>query len=92
MVHLTSEELEMIKPPGNSTEEIYLTEQNKKELMNALNELKPTYKNLLNLYYMDLSYKEIASILETSEQNLKVYLYRARNTFKHIWEENHDEQ
>ncbi|MBA9029449.1 RNA polymerase sigma factor [Peribacillus huizhouensis] len=93
MVHLTSEQLEMIKPSSNSAEEIYLTEQNKKELMSALNELKPAYKNLLILkYYMDLSYKEIASILETSEQNIKVYLYRARNTFKHIWEGNHDEQ
>ncbi|WP_100407826.1 RNA polymerase sigma factor [Bacillus solitudinis] len=92
MVHLTSEELEMIKPSSNSTEEVYLNEQNKKDLMVALNELKPAYKNLLILkYFMDLSYKEIASILETSEQNVKVYLYRARNTFKHIWEGKHDE-
>lgn len=93
MVHLTSEELEIIKPSSNSTEEVYLTKQNKKELMRALNKLKPAYKNLLILkYYMDLSYKEIASILEISEHNVKVYLYRARNTFKQIWEGNHDEQ
>ncbi|WP_147535966.1 RNA polymerase sigma factor [Bacillus marasmi] len=92
MVHFTSEEFEMIKPSSNSTEEIYLTEQNKKELMRALNELKPAYKNLLILkYYMDLSYKEMASILETSEQNVKVYLYRARNTFRHILEGKNNE-
>ena len=35
---------------------------------------------------MDLSYKGIANILETSEQNVKVYLYRARNKFKETLE------
>ena len=35
MVHLTAEEFELIEPSSNSTEEIYLTEQNKKGLMRA---------------------------------------------------------
>lgn len=61
--------------------------------MQALNELKPAYKNLLVLkYFMDVSYKEIGTILEMSEQKVKVYLYRARNKFKEIWEEKHNEK
>jgi len=93
LVQLTTEELEILKPSIDSTEEFYLTEENKKELMQALNELKPAYKNLLVLkYFMDVSYKEIASILEIGEQKVKVYLYRARNKFKQIWEENHHEK
>jgi len=93
LVRLTSEEIEAIKPLMASAEDLFLTEQSKTELIQALNKLKPSYKNLMVLkYFMDLSYKEIAGILEMSEQNVKIYLYRARNTFKQIWEETHNER
>ena len=93
IVRLTSEEIEAIKPLMASAEDLFLTEQSKTELIQALNKLKPSYKNLMVLkYFMDLSYKEIAGILEMSEQNVKIYLYRARNTFKQIWEETHNER
>lgn len=93
IVQLTSEEIEILRPSIGSTEDFYLTEETREELMQALNELKPAYKNLLVLkYFLDVSYKEIASILEMSEQNVKIYLYRARNMFKQIWEGNHNEK
>lgn len=68
--------------------EDYLLNRNRNDEINAaLDLLKPSYKNLLVFKYsLNLSYKDIADILEISESNVKVYLYRARNKFKEIWE------
>ncbi len=71
-----------------SIEEKMITKENNNSIYKSLDALKPSYKNLLVLkYFLDLSYKDIAEILEISEANVKVYLYRARNKFKEVWEE-----
>lgn len=77
---------------GQLMNDIYIEEQilNKElnEYINiALNTLKPSYSNLLKLkYFMNLSYKEISSLLDINEDQVKTYLYRARNKFKEVWE------
>ncbi len=72
---------------AESAEDQMVSKERNNEIYKALDLLKPSYKNLLVLkYFLDLSYKDIAEILEISETNVKVYLYRARNKFKEIWE------
>lgn len=87
---ITSEKLDELVMPEQSPEEQYLTQEKVKGIYQVLNQLKPTYRNLIIFkYFMELSYKEIANIMELNEQKVKVYLYRARNKFKEIWEGNH---
>lgn len=70
-----------------STEGYFMNQQTNKDIYRALDQLKPSYKKLLLLkYYLDFSYKDIARIMETNEKQIKVYMYRARNKFKYIWE------
>ncbi|MGQ4668321.1 RNA polymerase sigma factor [Metabacillus halosaccharovorans] len=61
-----------------------------KELRNdiqiILDQLKPLYKQLLVMKYdMELSYEEIAEMLDLNPGTLKTYLYRAREAFKEIY-------
>ncbi len=70
-----------------SAEDEMVSKECNNEIYKALDLLKPSYKNLLVLkYFIDLPYKDIADILEISESNLKIYLYRARNKLKKILE------
>ncbi len=56
------------------------------EIIECLNELKESQKELLLLKYeMDCSYKDIAQLLGMSEDKVKIYLYRSRNAFKEVW-------
>ncbi|MDW7674698.1 MAG: sigma-70 family RNA polymerase sigma factor [Bacillota bacterium] len=72
---------------AESVEDQIVSKERNNEIYEALDLLKPSYKNLLVLkYFLNLPYKDIADILEMSESNVKVYLYRARNKFKEIWE------
>lgn len=57
-------------------------------LYRAINLLKGNHKEVIQLFYFDgLSIKEIASIMEINEDNVKVTLYRARLKLKEILEE-----
>ncbi len=81
------EEVDSIMFLAKSMDDIIVTEESKQSVHGVLKLLKPSYKNLLVLkYLMDLSYREIGDILELSECQVKTYLYRARNSFKNIWE------
>ncbi|GAB4292386.1 MAG: RNA polymerase sigma factor RpoE [Ignavibacteriaceae bacterium] len=60
-----------------------------KDLLQFLNrmveDLPPDYSAVVSLFYQDsLSCQEIAKVMETSVSNVKVLLYRARNTLKDI--------
>lgn len=56
-----------------------------KEILNILNKLKPTYKEALTMrYFNELSVKEIAEILDESENNISVRIHRAINDLKKI--------
>ena len=54
----------------------------------CLEEMKSGNRDLLILKYdMELSYKDISTLLGVSLDHVKTYLYRARNEFKKIWRE-----
>ncbi|MCY6370253.1 RNA polymerase sigma factor [Clostridium ganghwense] len=72
----------------NSAENYIVYSELKDDVHKVLNSLKESYKNLLIFkYVMNLSYKEIGNILDMKEEKVKVYLYRARNKFKQLWED-----
>ena len=63
------------------------TEQkNISEIINSLVEQLPEkYSSVINMYYLNgMSCEEIAEVTSSSVSNVKVLLYRARNTFKDI--------
>lgn len=58
----------------------------KKEIQAILDQLTPLHKQLLLLKYeLDLSYGEIAEMLDLNLGTLKTYLFRARKSFKEIY-------
>lgn len=68
-------------------EEIILTERDA-NLREVLQGLPPNFQQLLVMkYFMDLSYKEIAAILDVKEAHVKTYLQRARKALRVKWEE-----
>ncbi|MCY6355932.1 RNA polymerase sigma factor [Clostridium sp. ZS2-4] len=72
----------------NSAEFYIISSELKDTVQKVLNSLKESYKNLLIFkYVINLSYKEIGNILDMKEDKVKVYLYRARNKFKELWED-----
>lgn len=52
-------------------------------LAEAIDQLPPVYKTIITLYHhQELSYEEIATIMELPQGTLKSYLFRARKTLK----------
>lgn len=86
---LELEEKHIVKEISKDNPEIGLmVKEDSYEISRVLNSMKESYKNLLLLKYeMDLSYRQIAMLLDTTESQVKTYLYRARNDFKKRWEE-----
>lgn len=67
-------------------EDFILDLERKDEILQILNSISETHKNLLFFKYdMGLSYKEIADLLEINENTVKTYLFRAREQFKKLW-------
>ncbi|HFJ9441404.1 MULTISPECIES: RNA polymerase sigma factor [Bacillus] len=63
------------------------------EIQSILGKMNPIYKHILLLKYdYELSYKEIATVLEMKEDTVRVSLYRARNEFKKLYRRLEDEQ
>lgn len=61
------------------------------DINNVLNQLSPLQKQLLLLKYeMDLSYAEIAELLDLNPGTLKTYLFRARTAFKELYRKEHN--
>lgn len=87
MVSLQEGDIEKIMPAVADVELHLLSKEETKELAVALQNLQPTFQQLLILkYYMEFSYKEISDIINMKETSVKTYLQRARNKFKKIWE------
>lgn len=60
-------------------------------IIQCLHSMKEAQRELLILKYeMNLSYREIAELLGTKEEQIKIYLYRSRNAFKKIWGDRHE--
>lgn len=73
-------------------EESVLTKETQLEIQKILEQMNPVYKHMLLLKYdYNLSYKEIARLLEMKEETVKVSLYRARNEFKKVYRRKHHE-
>ena len=61
------------------------------DVHNLLDELKPSYKNLLLLKYdIGLSYEEISAMLDMKVETIRTSLYRARKEFKQKWREKYE--
>ena len=57
------------------------------DLHNAIEQLRPEYREVIKLYYLDdLSVKQIAQILDKNENTVKTQLFRAREMLKTILE------
>jgi RNA polymerase sigma-70 factor (ECF subfamily) len=57
------------------------------DLYKAIEGLRPEYREVIKLYYLDdLSVKEIAQILNKNENTIKTQLFRARDTLKSVLE------
>ena len=57
------------------------------DLHNAIERLRPEYREIIKLYYLDdLSVKEVAQILNKNENTVKTQLSRAREALKTMLE------
>lgn len=72
-------------------EDLLLLKEFQGDVRNLLDELKPSYKNLLLLKYdLGLSYEEIAAMLDMKVETIRTTLYRARKEFKQKWSEKYE--
>ena len=82
VVFLTDDELVQFQSSLNIEEQIIVDEQHEK-LRTALQGLSDTFSQLLVMkYFMELSYKEMANILEVSENHIRTYLKRKESITK----------
>ncbi|MGN7357506.1 RNA polymerase sigma factor [Paenibacillus sp. SAF-054] len=71
----------------HSPESEYLRQEKSLEVRALLNHIPHKYKQLLIMKYeMGLSYEEIGSLMNVKAERIKTELYRARKTFKKIYE------
>lgn len=84
---LTDEEIIQFQSSINIEEQLILGEQNMK-LRETLQKLPQNFQQLLVMkYFMELSYKDMAAILDVSENHIRTYLQRARKALRKQWEE-----
>ncbi len=66
-------------------EDLLIIDQNLAQLLTYIKLLKPHYQKVINLrYFQELSYKEIATILDEPINNIKVKLLRAKKLLSEI--------
>jgi len=69
----------------DNTEKQLIQQETQKIVQNALNQLKDNYKMVLTLRDIeDFSYEDIAKMMDISVENVKVWIFRARNRLKEI--------
>lgn len=78
---------------SNTSENHFLGVETKIDIENIFQRLKPLDAQILGLkYYADLSIDQIASIMNISNDNVKVRLHRARDSFRKIIGDSYDFQ
>lgn len=91
-LHTTSmenNEYKTIVDENPSPEDLLITNQNLKELLRKIKELKPTYAKVLRLrYFEELSYKEICVQTDLPISTVKVTLLRAKKLLAQKIKEN----
>lgn len=71
---------------SGSPETIHMKKQQSEDIRKCLDELKDEYREVIYLYeYEELSYKEIAKIIDKSTASVKITLFRARRKLKDIY-------
>ena len=62
---------------------MYIKDEEKRAVHDALNSINPDYKNVLTLFYFeDFSIEEISRILKKSKKGTSVLLHRAKKSLK----------
>ncbi len=83
-------DLEELEQVGDDQEEKLLLEMQLQQLERVFQELKPTYKSVLLLYYKDqLSIKEISAVLMMGESAVKMRLKRGRDQLSEEYKKLH---
>lgn len=68
-----------------SAEDQLIIDQNLAQLLNYLKQLKPHYQEIINLrYFREMTYKEMADVLNEPIGNIKVKLLRAKKLLAEI--------
>ncbi len=79
-VNIEEEKILKIPDENNSAEDQLIQEQQLTELLQHLKNLKPHYREVINLrYFQEFSIKEISESIGEPINNVKVKLLRARN-------------
>ena len=79
-IDIKDENVVIIADKAPSPEDKLIQEQNLVDLLQFIKQLKPHYREVINLrYFQEYTYKEIAEELDESLNNIKVKLLRARN-------------
>lgn len=85
--YLSDEDIKQFQASINIEEHLISSERNN-QLHQSLLQLPHHQQQLLIMkYFMDLSYKEIATIIDRSENYVRTYLQRARKALRKKWEE-----
>lgn len=89
-IHTSFENLEFVDE-SFLPEDFVRQGEMRQEIEFVLNQLPPLHKQLLLLKYeMELSYADIAVLLNLNNGTLKTYLFRARKAFKELYEKELD--
>jgi RNA polymerase sigma-70 factor (ECF subfamily) len=77
--------LEIITTDTEGPEELFLQQENKEAVRNAVDDLPEIYKTVLILYYFEeLQVQEICNILDIPRKTIETRLYRAKKILKSI--------
>lgn len=86
-IYLTDDDAALLTS-NISIESDFLIKEQQTKIYEALQKLQPNFQQLLLMkYFSDLSYKDMAAILDVSEAHIKTYLQRARKTLRKRLEE-----
>lgn len=86
-IYLTDDDAALLTS-NISIESDFLRKEQQTTIYNALQKIQPNFQQLVIMkYFSELSYKDMASILEVSESHIKTYLQRARKALHKRLEE-----
>lgn len=84
-IHKHQKEVDQISDKELSPVDKLIVEQNLAQLLAYIKQLKPHYQQVINLrFFMELSYKEIATELHEPVNNVKIKLLRAKKLLAEI--------
>lgn len=84
-VTIEQEQIGIIADISPTAEDILIQEQHLATLLKMIKQLKPNYREVINLrYFQEYSYKEIAEELDESLSSVKVKLLRARKLLSEL--------